>query len=766
MRVWRFVLVAWLTGCATTPAGPPVVGAAPEADGRALAAVLAASRPVASDSALSAHRRAPVFGAAKGDIRDVYRKVAPATVLIRAGGGFGTGIVINAKGFILTNHHVVAHAETVDFKRRVTVERGHLGAGGVMELDPEPLTAWVLKSDPLLDLAVLKLDAPPKDLRAVKVSARDPVPGEPVSALGNGGIGLLWAIKDGEIASIGKLATHLAQLVAAQCQVSEGTSTAEACRAANASAELQKELIEKQVPGLVIQSSCTISPGDSGGPLVNRAGELVGVNAFLRSDPRAPVTSNFHVHVAEVRSFLKDVPAEPVALVPDPHQLLRFGRWLDTDGDGRRDLYVAGGPGAADVMVELGGIGGGLDPDLAVAVVEDQRLAWYDVDDDGRFDRVVIASFAGRGRESDEPAKAWSLGAGLTLGRFLGAAKLIDPDAFEGERRQGMAALVPSLLPLVGLSRPGDPAQPPADATPTSALVLGDGDGDGKQDFALATTVSGARVLLDPAQAVLPGLRVDEARERLAQGTLATRAVLVSDWGRTWGLVDAAGQRLALASKTGREVVEDAFVYSPTGRGEARPEWWGTIVDRAVAMHFDGEERERLAAALARASAQSKPRRFDGGFPSPLVELVDPLAEDSGVPGLEWAVVSLVGARGDASAMVFELEPDAIKGQSAAQREAAVKKGGAGTDFAWMSWGDWRWFFYDLDADGAFEVVLIRRGARLEARRVGRDGRLTVDAALAKGPAVRPSLFTGARAEALKKLAPIFFGPDEVERSP
>src|SRR5439155_25001139 len=105
-----------------------------------------------------------------------------------------------------------ADAEVVDFKRKVSVEVGALSAQGFMEKKPGGLTAWVLKSDPLVDLAVLKLEAPPTGLPAIEVSPTDPVPGEPVAALGHGGIGLLWAIRDGEVASVGKLATHLAQL--------------------------------------------------------------------------------------------------------------------------------------------------------------------------------------------------------------------------------------------------------------------------------------------------------------------------------------------------------------------------------------------------------------------------------------------------------------------------------------------------------------------------------------------------------------------------
>lgn len=762
MSAWRLLVLVWLAGCATTPAVPAAASApSPEDDARALAVLLAGTRPVAPDSALLARNRAPGFGAAKGDIRDVYRKVAPATVLIRAGGGFGTGFVINAKGFILTNHHVVAHADSVDFKRRVSVELGRLGAGGVMELDPTPHDAWVLKSDPLIDLAILKLDDPPKDLHALKVATRDPVPGEPVSALGNGAVGLLWAIKDGEVSSIGKLSTHLAQLVAAQCQVSasEDPTSVEACRSANASAALQKELIEKQVPGLVIQTSCTISPGDSGGPLVNRAGELVGVNAFLRSDTRAPVTSNFHVHVAEVRKFLKDVPTEPVAIVPDPLQLLRGGRWLDSDGDGKSDLYVAGRAGSADVMVRLQGFGGGLDPDLAVATVEGRRIAWYDVDGDSRFDRVVVAG------KDDAPARAWKLEKGLALGAFLGAEKLVDPDAFPAERGARIAALEPALLQLLGLAPPPDPRTPPkAGEVTLAAPVLRDTDRDGKADAAIVTTLSGVRVLLDPAQRVLPSTSPAAIAAAVQKGEALTTAELSSSSQRTWGLVGTADHRLALGCSLRPEVVDDAFFLAPEGRGAAKPELYGAPLAKAMALGYSGDERVRLAGAIAVTDGRRAPSDVRSPYPDPLREIGDDvLAESSGVPGLEWSAVSIIGGREDPSSMVFELDEAALAKTSAESREDAVRKAAPGTDFAWVGWSGWQWFSYDTDADGIFDVVLISHDGKLEARRVAKDGSVTVDAALAKGRPVRPSLFSGPRADALRKLAPIFFNPADVE---
>jgi S1-C subfamily serine protease len=345
---------------------------------------LEAVRPIAVLSPSLRDRPAPLQGGAKGDIREVYRKVAPAVVLIRTPTGFGTGIIINAAGYVLTNHHVIAQAEQVDFKRRVSVELGQLGPQGFMEKRGEPLTGWVLKSDPLVDLAVLKLETPPKDLVAVQVSDADPVPGEPVSAIGHGGIGLLWAIRDGEVASVGRLATHLAQLVGAECQQTDDPELAAKCATSRKSIEAERARVADQVPGLVIQTSCTLSPGDSGGPLVNRAGQLVGVNAFLQPDPTAPVAANFHVHVAEVRTFLKNVPAEPVSDVPNPYELIR-GHKTQVIGDATVAVLAHG----VIAFVSLG------DTHFVIAKDNGRRMVWRG---DGH---MVIESKADSGRGAE-----------------------------------------------------------------------------------------------------------------------------------------------------------------------------------------------------------------------------------------------------------------------------------------------------------------------------------------------------------------------------
>ena len=366
-----------------------------------------------------------------GPVKQVYRLVAPATVVVRSQRGYGSGVIYNPDGWILTNHHVVAHAWREDFRWKVKIALGRLSKSGVMERRKKLYDAYVYKVDPLLDLAVVKLVNPPKDLKAIAISPKDPAPGEAVSALGHAGIGLAWAIKDGQISAVGKLSTHLTQLMLDAAEndkkkkIAAGTHDSRSERRH----KLQKKriaryrkMLEKKKPALVIQSTCDISQGDSGGPLVNRQSELVGLNAFVRSGGMAKKESNFHIHVQEIRKFVKDVPKKVPQLLPDPWTdggtLAKLG---DADTDGIVDTLVmykvrvyrifsrirrrkmAGAyfldldqnsfvgqpklPGVKDVVEKKS-----FDAELIYLAHGSQLHAWYDTDNDGKHDVLLVAS--------------------------------------------------------------------------------------------------------------------------------------------------------------------------------------------------------------------------------------------------------------------------------------------------------------------------------------------------------------------------------------
>ncbi|HEX5116540.1 MAG TPA: trypsin-like peptidase domain-containing protein [Pseudonocardiaceae bacterium] len=178
----------------------------------------------------------------------VADKGLPSVVTISAqapggqGGGTGTGEIIRAGGYILTNNHVISVAAN----------------GGTVEVlynDGRSVKATIVGRDPLTDLAVLKADDGAKGLPVIAVgSSKSLVVGQPVVALG---------------APLGLFGTVTAGIVSATDRDVEVPGDA------GQSAHLVG----------AIQTDASINPGNSGGPLVNCAAALVGVNTAIATVP-------------------------------------------------------------------------------------------------------------------------------------------------------------------------------------------------------------------------------------------------------------------------------------------------------------------------------------------------------------------------------------------------------------------------------------------------------------------------------------------------
>lgn len=146
--------------------------------------------------------------------------------------GMGTGIVIDPRGYIVTNHHVIED---------VSLLRVHLADGN-------KYVATVLARAPEVDLALLKID-PKGPLSVMPLgTAEDLMVGETVIAIGN-------AFGYEHTASLGIVS------------------------ALKRDVTLNKELSYKSL----IQTDASINPGNSGGPLINIEGDLVGVNVAIRA---------------------------------------------------------------------------------------------------------------------------------------------------------------------------------------------------------------------------------------------------------------------------------------------------------------------------------------------------------------------------------------------------------------------------------------------------------------------------------------------------
>ncbi|MEM4421980.1 MAG: trypsin-like peptidase domain-containing protein [Candidatus Caldarchaeum sp.] len=166
---------------------------------------------------------------------DIFDMVKDSVVLIRvfssAGAAVGSGFVYDTEGHIVTNNHVVAGASSI----RVVFFNGEMYAARVVGTDVDS------------DLAVIKLENPPKNLKPLKLGNSTELRiGEEVIAIGNP-FGLEGTLTTGVVSQKGRL-----------LPTGRGYS----------------------IPG-IIQTDAAINPGNSGGPLLNMRGEVVGVNTAI-----------------------------------------------------------------------------------------------------------------------------------------------------------------------------------------------------------------------------------------------------------------------------------------------------------------------------------------------------------------------------------------------------------------------------------------------------------------------------------------------------
>lgn len=166
----------------------------------------------------------------------------------------GSGVIVDAeRGYILTNHHVVHAADTI----RISL------------IDGTILDAEIVGSDPLTDIAVIKVEAngltemPIGDSTSVRV-------GDFVIAIGNP-FGLGHTVTSGIISALGR-------------------------------SGISRDGYED-----FIQTDASINPGNSGGALVNMSGELIGINSAIISRSGGNVGIGFAVPTEIASSIMRQI---------------------------------------------------------------------------------------------------------------------------------------------------------------------------------------------------------------------------------------------------------------------------------------------------------------------------------------------------------------------------------------------------------------------------------------------------------------------------
>ncbi|OGP14072.1 MAG: hypothetical protein A2054_03095 [Deltaproteobacteria bacterium GWA2_55_10] len=168
--------------------------------------------------------------------------------------GSGSGVIVDKRGYIITNYHVVEDARTLE----VTLFDGSRYKAEVAGLDPGD------------DLALLRVKAPQSKLKPIRLGESTGLRiGQKALAIGNP-FGLERTLTVGIVSSLGRT-----------------------MRATNG-----------RLIGGIIQTDAAINPGNSGGPLLDSTGSMIGVNTAIFSPVGASIGIGFAIPVDTVKKVL------------------------------------------------------------------------------------------------------------------------------------------------------------------------------------------------------------------------------------------------------------------------------------------------------------------------------------------------------------------------------------------------------------------------------------------------------------------------------
>jgi serine protease Do len=242
-KLISFVCAAWLlSGAAFAVTLPPNSGLAPML-AKAMPAVvnIRADIKITDLSTLFMLQKQHGVDLNSGNIPDTFLSVA-------------SGVIVNAdKGYILTNAHVVADAQTIT----ITLDDGRHYTGKLIGIDKAS------------DVALLQIKA--KNLTSIPISNSTALKvGDVVAAIGNP-YGLNQSVTSGIISALGRTSLGI-------------------------------ENIEN-----FIQTDAPINPGNSGGALIDTKGELIGINTAILAPDRGSIGIGFAVPSAIAKSVMEQL---------------------------------------------------------------------------------------------------------------------------------------------------------------------------------------------------------------------------------------------------------------------------------------------------------------------------------------------------------------------------------------------------------------------------------------------------------------------------
>ena len=229
----------------------------------------------------------------------VYDSNIDAVVIIFTEEGSGSGAILDPRGFIVTNWHVVQGSSTVGVKLHPKQSGIRFQAGYIGD---------VIAVEKSKDLALVRFRTPPEGLAPVMLGdIQDVRVGMTVHAIGHPA-NKWWTYTTGVVSQIRK---------GYEWTYSDQT----------------------RHKATVIQTQTPINPGNSGGPLFSDTGKLIGINSFGNSEYEG---LNFAVAIDELLDFLgaSSSPDSTQADKPFPEPLKRYADWEgDQDQDGKADIY-------------------------------------------------------------------------------------------------------------------------------------------------------------------------------------------------------------------------------------------------------------------------------------------------------------------------------------------------------------------------------------------------------------------------------------------
>ncbi|ETY70506.1 trypsin-like peptidase domain-containing protein [Bifidobacterium moukalabense] len=176
--------------------------------------------------------------------KEVSNSVVSIQTVTSEGTAKGSGAIVSDKGYIVTNNHVISGAQQI----QVTLANGTI------------YSAQVVGTDTTTDLAVIKLDNPPSDLKPVEFANSDKLAvGEAVMAIGNP-LGYDDTATTGIVSALNRPVT-----------VTDDNNNAVVTNA--------------------VQIDAAINPGNSGGPTFNAAGQVIGINSSIASTASSSSTA-------------------------------------------------------------------------------------------------------------------------------------------------------------------------------------------------------------------------------------------------------------------------------------------------------------------------------------------------------------------------------------------------------------------------------------------------------------------------------------------